>query len=121
MADQDAPSMSDIAAKMYPTMAKEATTEAPKADDWWARLASQAKDAESQKPNAPAENKPAPADYKDFTLPEGMTVDQDTATSFKAVVKEYGLSQEQAQKLVDMQAQLAAKQSQDLMDKWDKL
>lgn len=44
----------------------------------------------------------APEVYADFKLPEGMPVDQDFLDTTKAVFKEAGLSQEKAQKLVDL-------------------
>ena len=44
----------------------------------------------------------APEAYADFKLPEGMPVDQDFLDTTKAVFKEAGLSQEKAQKLVDL-------------------
>lgn len=50
--------------------------------------------------DAPAEG--APEAYADFKLPEGMPVDPDFLDTTKAVFKEAGLSQEKAQKLVDL-------------------
>ena len=44
----------------------------------------------------------APEAYADFKLPEGMPVDNDFLDTTKAVFKEAGLSQEKAQKLVDL-------------------
>ena len=41
----------------------------------------------------------------EFKLPEGMKVDEKKMNSFKEVAKELGLTKEQAQKLVDMDAQ----------------
>lgn len=47
----------------------------------------------------------APADgYKDFTAPEGMELDKETMGNFLTVAKEYNLSQDKAQKLVDLAA-----------------
>jgi len=60
--------------------------------------------------NKPAEApKPAgaPEAYADFTMPEGVQADPELMTSFAGVAKELGLSQEQAQKLVDLQAKSA--------------
>jgi hypothetical protein len=48
----------------------------------------------------PAEGK-APAEYAEFKIPEGTTLDATTATEFKAMAKELDLTQEQAQKLLD--------------------
>lgn len=44
----------------------------------------------------------APEEYKDFTVPDGMTFDKESATDFLTTAKELNLSQEQAQKLVDL-------------------
>ncbi len=52
----------------------------------------------------PIEEKPptkAPEEYADFTIPEGTTLDETTATEFKTMAKELDLTQEQAQKLLD--------------------
>ena len=50
--------------------------------------------------DTPAEG--APEAYADFKLPEGMPVDPDFLDTAKAVFKGAGLSQEKAQKLVDL-------------------
>lgn len=46
----------------------------------------------------------APESYADFTLPEGLTYDAASAGDFLAVAKELNLTQDQAQKLVDLYA-----------------
>ncbi|MGO8944260.1 MAG: hypothetical protein ACLQJ7_11380, partial [Syntrophobacteraceae bacterium] len=43
----------------------------------------------------------APSEYAEFTIPEGTTLDEQTATEFKGLAKELDLTQEQAQKLLD--------------------
>lgn len=50
----------------------------------------------------PKADEGAPETYADFQLPEGMPVDPDFMDQTKAVFKEAGLSQEKAQKLVDL-------------------
>ena len=69
------------------------------------------KAAEETKPQDKAQ---APAEYTDFTMPEGVTASPELLTEFKGVAKEMGLTQEQAQKLVDLQAKavLASAQEQ---------
>ncbi len=62
----------------------------------------------SEKPNS----QDKPVEYTDFKLPEGVQADAAALDQFKGVAKELGLSQDQAQKLVDMQAN-AVKQQQD--------
>ena len=43
----------------------------------------------------------APEEYAEFAIPEGTTLDEQTATEFKGLAKELDLTQEQAQKLLD--------------------
>lgn len=83
-----------------------------------------ATEATEAQPTTPAETDPvvegqetqptAPESYEDFKLPEGLTVNPDMLGDFVPVAKELGLTQEAAQKLVDLQAkyaQVAADQS----------
>ena len=68
-----------------------------------------------------SEEKPgAPEEYADFTLPEGMEIDPDLIAEFKAEAKRLNLSQEDAQKLVDIQAKLAEKQSKAVLEQHQK-
>lgn len=61
-----------------------------------------------------------PEKYADFTLPEGMTADPKVMEKAQGLFKELGLSQEQAQKLVDLQAsqqsELATRNRQAFLD-----
>ena len=50
-----------------------------------------------------------PDEYADFTAPEGMTLDGEAVTEFKAVAKELGLNQAGAQKLVDIATRMQQK------------
>ncbi|MFM0151440.1 hypothetical protein [Paraburkholderia sediminicola] len=45
-----------------------------------------------------------PVEYTDFKLPEGVEVDQQKLDDFKSKAREAGLTQDQAQQLVDMHA-----------------
>ena len=57
----------------------------------------------------------APDSYEDFTLPEGVEVDKSAMSEATAVFKDAGLSQENAQKLVDLNVKMqqsAAEQSE---------
>ena len=47
--------------------------------------------------------KAAPPEYTDFTVPEGMQVNEELMSEFKTRAAEMGLPQEAAQKLVDLQ------------------
>jgi hypothetical protein len=71
------------------------------------------------KADTPADKKPvgAPEKYTDFKLPEGVALNPEMASEFSATAKELNLSQEAAQKLVDVQskfvkAQVEAQQAQ---------
>lgn len=54
----------------------------------------------------------AAVEYEAFSLPEGVTVDEEVLGEFKATAKELGLSQEGAQKLVELQGKVALKQQE---------
>ena len=84
------------------------TTETPLANDPAARtetgeIIDRSKPAEPA--GNPAEPKPesvgAPEAYADFSIPEGHTLDAATIESATPIFRELGLSQDQAQKLVD--------------------
>ena len=48
----------------------------------------------------------SPESYSDFTLPEGVTLDEAALGKAAPIFKELNLTQEQAQKLVDLQAEM---------------
>ncbi|MFA7945195.1 hypothetical protein ACEK06_22505 [Pseudomonas brenneri] len=54
----------------------------------------------------------APEAYEDFTLPEGMEMDQEVLGEFKTLAKELNIPQAKAQQLIDFQTQLANKQAE---------
>lgn len=54
------------------------------------------------KPEDPKSADAVPEEYEKFSLPEGFDYDEAKAKEFGAVAKELGLSQEKAQKLVDL-------------------
>ncbi len=56
----------------------------------------------------------APEDYADFTVPEGIEMDADVLTQFKGIAKELGISQEDAQKFIDLQAGMESKRTEAL-------
>ncbi len=60
-------------------------------------------------------------EYTDFQVPEGITIDEEKLGQFVPIAKELGLSQEQAQKVVDLYAGIEAKNHQawaDQIGKW---
>ena len=73
---------------------------------------SQQKDSESDDENQNGQQSDTPTEYSDFTLPEGFDVNEEVMGEFKGLLgdveKETGqpLSQEHAQKFVDMGAKL---------------
>ncbi len=73
------------------------------------------------KPGEKPEAKPGvPEKYEDFKVPEGVTLDKAAVEAALPIFKELGLSQESAQKLVDLQTQFS-KQAADAAAKsyWD--
>lgn len=59
----------------------------------------------------------APEAYE-FKVPEGMTLDQKVVEEFTPLAKELGLSQENAQKMVDLYASQVQKFHQAQLDNW---
>lgn len=65
-----------------------------------------AKDGEGEKTEG------APAEYAEFTAPDGVTLDGEVLGSLKSVAKELNLSQAQAQKIADLGVQLQQRSAQ---------
>lgn len=65
-------------------------------------------EAKLEREAAEAKANEVPETYADFTMPEGVEVDAAMLGEFNAVAKELGLTQAQAQKLVDLQTKAAA-------------
>ena len=61
----------------------------------------------------------APEEYGDFTTPEGFEISDEDLKSFHETAKDMNLSQDQAQKLLDLQANLAMDQHKKVMDNWE--
>lgn len=66
-------------------------------------------------------NDTPPDTYADFTLPEGMELDEAALNEASPLFKELGLNQEQAQKAVDLYAQLIQAGSQKQIDNFNQL
>lgn len=62
-----------------------------------------------------------PDTYADFAMPEGVTVDSALLNDAAPLFKELGLTQDQAQKLVDFQAKQVQASSQSQVDAFDQL
>lgn len=81
---------------------------APQAADTPAAPAADAAPVADAQDGKPADDKPqgAPDEYADFTAPEGVTLNTEAIDALKAFAKEKNLTQEDAQKLVDIGAQV---------------
>lgn len=82
-------------------------TEAASAATAAAPAAEPAKAAE-QAATTPAPK--APEQYADFTMPEGVEINPEIREQFKQLAKDLDLTQEQAQKLIDLDSKRAAAQ-----------
>ena len=73
-------------------------------------------------PNKVDESDPvSPEFYSDFTLPEGVTLDEAALGKAAPIFKELGLNQEQAQKLVDLQAEMVQEGARSQTETFDQL
>jgi len=63
----------------------------------------------------------APDAYESFTLPEGFELNEEFSARFSEAAKGMNLTQEQAQSLVDMQAELSSTAGTELNDSWTTL
>lgn len=70
-----------------------------------------------------ADEKPkgAPEKYEDFKLPDGFQAEPEALKGFQQTAKELNLSQEQAQKLIEFQAQHVAKLQEQQAATWTDL
>lgn len=76
-----------------------------------------AKDGEADK----AKSEGAPETYTDFVVPEGMTLDKAVIEQFLPIAKELNLSQEQAQKLVDLDSKRETARAEASTAAWNKI
>ena len=70
------------------------------------------KAAEKPAEGADKKTEGAPEKYEAFKLPEGFEANEEVLTSFTQLAKDSNLSQESAQKLIDLQAQLEIKRQE---------
>lgn len=97
------------------TAKKEAVAAAKSEEERRAALTDEERAAEDARKAEEEAKSKAPEEYADFTLPEGMEVDKDLLAEFLPIAKELKLTQDQAQKLVDIEAKMVAKR----MDAWN--
>lgn len=72
---------------------------------------------EKVEPEAPK----VPEEYENFTLPDGVEADEAMMDEFKPLAKELGLTQEAAQKLVDLQTKHALALAEAEQGEWNDL
>lgn len=77
-------------------------------DEAKAAAESETPEAKLAREQAEAKANEVPETYEAYKLPEGVQVDEALLGEFNTVAKELGLTQAQAQKLVDLQAKTAA-------------
>lgn len=92
---------------LTPTGEPAASATPPEGDQAAKDLAAQ----EAAKKAAETRPEGAPEAYADFTLADGFEMDGEILESFKGLAKELNVSQEKAQKFIDLQSQLATKQA----------
>lgn len=94
-------------------------TDAPAAPATDAPAAPVTPPAEGTPPATEAQN--APVEYAEFTAPEGTTLDVEAITELKALAAEKKLSQEDAQKLVDLGTKTMQRQNQALISQLEQV
>lgn len=70
---------------------------------------------EEQKPEG------APESYEEFSMPDGVELDQGLMESFLPVAKDLNLTQEQAQKLIDLQTKSVVESAKAQQERWAEL
>lgn len=97
---------------------KDQETTAPESETGAEAKAEDTKAEDTKAEGAEEETKEgAPESYADFDIPETIVVDEQTLEGFKGLAKELNLSQEGAQKLVDLHSQMVESQ----VGQWDTL
>lgn len=62
------------------------------------------------------DNEGAPEEYAEFTMPEGVELDPALTDKFKATAKELNLSQDKAQKLVELAAEMRQRDAETIVN-----
>ncbi|WP_442801396.1 peptidase [Serratia rubidaea] len=116
--DGGAPSAADTPAADAPQgdSAEQPAGEDKPADDNPADSPDEDKTGKESGDKPDKEDKPAAPEKYEFSAPEGQELDANALSVFEPIAKELGLSQEQAQKLVDIYPQLQQQQA----DAWSK-
>jgi hypothetical protein len=78
---------------------------------------SEAKDEDAKSDEST--DKDVPGDYAEFDLPDGLELDQAAIEAFTPLAKELGLTQEQAQALVDLDSERQTRSHNEMQDAID--
>lgn len=76
------------------------------------------KDKEEDKSKDKDKSDDKVTEYEDFSLPEGVSIDEGTLTTFTEFAKRKELTQEEAQELVDMQTKIGQENVKANDDRW---
>ena len=93
---------------------KDDDKDAPVADEEVAAKESEEEVKEADKDGEDADKSDddkTPEAFKDFEIPEEITINEEALSSFKDLAKDMELSQEQAQQLVDLQTKMAIQEA----------
>jgi hypothetical protein len=82
------------------------------------QAAAAAKDDKAAK-DGEADKKAGPPEKYEFKLPDGFKVPDEVRAEYEGAFKELGLTQEQAQKLVDLQIKQEQKSAEQLKSQWE--
>jgi hypothetical protein len=111
----------EIVDQAAPKATPETTTPTPTPSE----TKTEAKPADGKTLTSAATEKPAPSGapekYEAFKAPEGYEIDNDTLDKATPLFKDLGLSQDQAQKLVDLYADVSLKAAQAPFETYEKM
>jgi hypothetical protein len=104
-------------------LTKEENSEEKSSDDEGSKEAAddQGKtDKKSEDGDANKDEGGAPDEYSDFSVPEGVVMDEAALGDLKGQLKDMGASQDQAQKIIDLQVKTNAKAYEAQVEAWQK-
>lgn len=118
----DSPTAENVADKIYDAPTSKAPVEKPEVAAEAAAAAEKKEAADESGSDSKADDKEkvgAPDEYEDFTLAEGLEADAEFLGQFKETAKELNLSQEHAQKIVDLYNSKVEGLYASQRDQWD--
>jgi len=99
--------------------AEKGTADAAKSEEGKVEGEAKASEDKSEEDKKDEAKEGAPDEYKDFSLPEGAQADPEAMTEFKAFAKSENLTQDQAQKYVDLHVKAIDKVLAGQMERWN--